>query len=207
MLVAEYVLPVTGGQWNFFGAITGEDLAVATGAIALGGIADKLHFVADPRIMNIDTNQAVEHLALALDKRSIASSRSIAEKCIWLEACGYPGLKVLAEALTDDVRELVLVRDSLGLDLKAVSCVFLGDKIADYVARHGRIFLRNVRHGLFLLPDSVENNYGIGCPVDPSFALGGERTKDPYAEKLEIAARDGIDVDEEVWGAVTSDAK
>jgi hypothetical protein len=55
------------------------------------------------------------------------------------------------------------------------------------VKANGRAFLRNVRHGLFMLPFAVRENMGLGCPVDPSFAVGGERHKNPYAEKLALA--------------------
>ena len=122
--------------------------------------------------------------------------------CAWLQACGYPGLKLLLEAVGDAQKELLLQPDAMGLDLENVSCVFLGPSILRYVGAHGRVYLRNVRHGLYLVPLSVEANIGIGCPVDPSFALGGERTKNPYTEKLEIAARDGVNVDDEIWHAV-----
>ena len=125
-----------------------------------------------------------------------------AKNCAWLEACGYPGIKLLLEARADERRSLTFVADAMGLDLQNVSCVFLGPAIADHVAAHGRVFLRNVRHGLYLLPLSVEANIGIGCPVDPAFALGGERSKNPYTEKLEIAARDGVAVDDDLWHAV-----
>ncbi len=152
--------------------------------------------------MKIETTTAVERLALALEAKGLSGTQAIAEKAIWLEACGYPGLKTLGEALADEERDLAIVRTALGLDLKNISCVYIAEKIADYINRNGRTFLRNVRHGLYLLPDSVENNYGIGCPVDPSFALGGDRTKDPYAEKLEAAAKDGIDVDDAVWAGL-----
>ena len=154
--------------------------------------------------MHIETTAAVEELVSALERRGLSGARDLAEKAIWLQACGYPGLGLLNEALQDEQRDTTLVRDALGLDLKNVSCVFLSAKLSDYVAKNGRVFLRNVRHGLFLLPDSVENHYGIGCPIDPSFALGGARTKDPYAEKLDIAARDGIEVDEAVWQSLIS---
>ena len=33
--------------------------------------------------------------------------------CAWLEACGYPGLKLLVEALGDPVQHLPLTRDAL----------------------------------------------------------------------------------------------
>jgi hypothetical protein len=59
-----------------------------------------------------------------------------------------------------------------------------------------------VRHGLYLVPLAVEANIGIGCPVDPAFALGGERSKNPYSEKLELAAREGVAVDDELWRAL-----
>jgi hypothetical protein len=64
------------------------------------------------------------------------------------------------------------------------------------VRQGGRLFLRNVRHGLYLLPFSVRANIGIGCPVDPAFAMGGERTKNPYEEKLALARQEGIAVPE-----------
>jgi hypothetical protein len=154
--------------------------------------------------MRIETSAAADELTLAVANRGLLNDRDVAENTVWLEACGYPGLKLLAEALDDPVKDLKLVRDALGLDLKNVSCVYLSGKVSDYILAHGRTFLRNVRHGLFLLPASVERQYGIGCPVDPSFALGGERSKDPYAEKLELAAREGIEVDDTLWRALTA---
>ncbi len=153
--------------------------------------------------MQIDTTAAVEQLTTSLAAKAAPGPELIAQNAIWLEACGYSGLKILAEALEDGIRDHKLVKDALGLDLKNVSCVFLADKLCDYVIKNGRIFLRNVRHGLYLLPASVESGYGIGCPIDPAFALGGDRAKDPYAEKLEVAARDGITVDDEVWALLT----
>jgi hypothetical protein len=135
-------------------------------------------------------------------ERIMPGNKVAAKSCAWLEACGYPGLKLLLEAHADERQSLALVPDAMGLDLQNVSCVFLGPAIADHVAKHGRVFLRNVRHGLYLLPLSVEANIGIGCPVDPAFALGGERHKNPYVEKLEIAARDGVTVDENLWRAL-----
>ena len=124
---------------------------------------------------------------------------AIAVNCAWLHGAGYNGLKYLAEALTDEVRSVALEKDLMGLDLHGVSCAYLFPQIEALHAEHGRMFLRNVRHGLFLLRGSVEGNYGIGCPVDPGFALGGERSKNPYAEKLELAAREGVDVDDALW--------
>jgi hypothetical protein len=136
----------------------------------------------------------------ALERHGHAAIAPAAGKAAaWLEACGYPGLKTVAEAIADERNSLSLARDALGLDLQNVSCVFIGEAVAEEVERDGRAFLRNVRHGLFLLPRSVEANYGIGCPIDPAFALGGERHKNPYAEKLEAAARDGVAVDDELW--------
>jgi hypothetical protein len=125
-----------------------------------------------------------------------------AKNCAWLEACGYPGIKLLLEARADERRSLTFAADAMGLDLQNVSCVFLGPALVDYVVTHGRVFLRNVRHGLYLLPLSVGANIGIGCPVDPAFALGGERSKNPYTEKLDIAARDGVVVDDAMWHAL-----
>jgi hypothetical protein len=135
----------------------------------------------------------------SLAERVIPGQEVSAKNCAWLEACGYPGIKLLLEARADDRRAVDLVPDAMGLDLQGVSCVFLGPAIAEHAASRGRVFLRNVRHGLYLLPLAVDVNIGIGCPVDPAFALGGERSKNPYAEKLEAAAREGVSVDEELW--------
>jgi hypothetical protein len=135
-------------------------------------------------------------------KRIIPEPDVAGRNCAWLEACGYPGLKLLLEAQADERRSVNLIPDAMGLDLENVSCVFLGPAIAAHVGRHGRVFLRNVRHGLYLVPLAVEANIGIGCPVDPAFALGGERHKNPYSEKLEMAGREGVAVDDALWRAV-----
>lgn len=124
-----------------------------------------------------------------------------ARDCSWLEGVSYPGLKILKEAISDPLHTAKLDKDDLGLDLQNVSCVFLADRIAELYAQNGRMFLRNVRHGLYLLPLSVHNNFGIGCPVDPGFALGGERTKNPYLQKIELAHSNGVTVDAEIWSA------
>jgi hypothetical protein len=147
--------------------------------------------------MRVSLNQIA-----SLAEQAIPEPAAAARNCAWLEACGYPGIKLLLEARADKRRALTLVPDAMGLDLQNVSCVFLGPEIAVHVAKHGRVFLRNVRHGLYLLPLAVEANIGIGCPVDPAFALGGERSKNPYSEKLELAARDGVAVDDDLWRAL-----
>ncbi|HTN98416.1 MAG TPA: hypothetical protein VL101_15695 [Nordella sp.] len=130
----------------------------------------------------------------------------IGRACAWLEACSYPGLSLLLEALDTTPpksRHPALDPDALGLDLQNISCVFLALEIDRLVAERGRLFLRNVRHGLYLVPFSVRANIGIGCPVDPSFALGGERSKNPYEEKLALAQAAGIAVAEPLWARAT----
>ena len=143
------------------------------------------------------TVPAVQDLAVArLESLGVAEAPDIGWACAWLEACGYPGIKLLAEALADPLRSRDLARDAMGFDLDNVSCVFLGPAILRDVEANGRVFLRNVRHGLYMLPFTVRSNLGIGCPVDPAFAVGGERHKNPYADKLALAEVDGIEVDE-----------
>ena len=122
--------------------------------------------------------------------------------CAWLEACGYPGLRMLVEAIEETPREgrrPSLEVDAMGIDLKNVSAIFSAPNIVDLGAAQGRVFLRNVRHGLYLLPFTVRANIAIGCPVDPAFAVGGERTKNPYAEKLAAAMAGGLNVDDAIW--------
>lgn len=138
----------------------------------------------------------------ALTQRKIAEAADIAWACAWLECCGYPGVKLLLEALPDERRSLALSRDALGFDLADVSCVFLAPRILAAVLADGRAFLRNVRHGLYLLPFAVRANIAIGCPVDPAFALGGARARNPYEEKLAQAEAAGIELAEDQWAAL-----
>jgi hypothetical protein len=129
-------------------------------------------------------------------------AKECGEACAFLEACSYPGLELLFEALettSAGARHLSLEPDALGLDVQNVSCVFLAPRLSAMVRERGRLFLRNVRHGLYLVPFSVSANIGIGCPVDPAFALGGERTGNPYAEKLALARATGVKVAEPLW--------
>ncbi len=150
--------------------------------------------------MHTDIASAEAHVAARLG--ALPDAAEIAWATVWLEACGYSGLKLLAEALSDERQSLALERDLLGIDLQNVSCAFLAPAILREVKANGRAFLRNVRHGLFLLPFSVKANVGIGCPIDPSFALGGERHKNPYAEKLTQAETYGLQIDEATWLAI-----
>jgi hypothetical protein len=130
-------------------------------------------------------------------------AKRAAMDCAWLLACNYNGLNILLEAFGDTQTSCNLEPDALGLDLQNVSCIFIADDIGRIRAERGRIFLRNVRHGLYLVPGSVNGNYGIGCPIDPGFALGGERGKNPYVEKLEAAKLNGIEVDDLLWQSLT----
>ena len=149
--------------------------------------------------MHLDLTTAEARLAIRLRNLGLADARDIAWATVWLEACGYTGVKFVAEALTDTTRSLDITRDALGIDLQNVSCVFLAPAIMRDVKANGRAFLRNVRHGLLLLPFAVKENMGLGCPVDPSFAVGGERHKNPYAEKLALAEANGIDIPDALW--------
>ncbi len=156
--------------------------------------------------MKLALQSCEDRITSGLAARGIADASEIGWACAWLEACGYPGLKMLGEALADERRNIELTRDAIGLDLANVSCVFLAPRIARDVEKRGRVFLRNVRHGLYLLPFTVRGNIGIGCPVDLAFAVGGERTKNPYAEKIELATRDGVEVDDGLWSLLEAAA-
>ena len=150
--------------------------------------------------MHLDMKTAEADLTKKLGP--LPDAADIAWATVWLEACGYSGVKLLAEALKDERRTLTLERDALGLDLQQVSCAFLAPAIMREVHANGRAFLRNVRHGLYMLPFTVRDNMGLGCPVDPGFAVGGERHKNPYTEKLDLAAAQGLDIDDALWGAI-----
>jgi hypothetical protein len=122
--------------------------------------------------------------------------------CAWLEAAGYPGLRMLVEALEETPPEArrPSLRAVYGIvDLADVSCVFSAPALVDLARAEGRVVLNRVRHGLFVLPFAVRAGLAIGCPVDPSFAVGGPRSKDPYGEKIALAIEEGIEVDEGVW--------
>ena len=150
--------------------------------------------------MQLDMKTAESELTAKLQKLGLNDAADIAWATVWLEACGYSGVKLLAEALSDQRWTLGLTRDALGIDLHNVSCAFLAPAIMRDVHANGRAFLRNVRHGLFMLPFAVRDNIGLGCPVDPSFAVGGERLKNPYVEKLALAEAQGLAIDEGQWG-------
>lgn len=150
--------------------------------------------------MHMDMKTAEAEIATKLE--GLPDAAEIAWATVWLEACGYSGVKLLGEALKDERRRLDLARDALGIDLQQVSCAFLAPAIMREVKANGRAFLRNVRHGLYMLPFTVRENIGLGCPVDPSFAVGGERHKNPYTEKLDLAAAEGLDIDDAQWGAL-----
>lgn len=152
--------------------------------------------------MRTDMKTAEAKLGEQLAKKGIADAADVAWATVWLEACGYTGFKFLAEALTDERRTLALARDALGLDLQNVSCAFLAPAIIRDVKANGRAFLRNVRHGLYALPFTVRDNIGIGCPIDPSFAVGGERHKNPYGEKLALAEAEGLEIDDALWAQI-----
>ena len=152
--------------------------------------------------MNISMHDAEARLGEKLASLGIADAAEIAWATVWLEACGYLGVALLGEALNDPQRSLDLNRDVLGLDLQNVSCAFLAPAVMRDVKANGRAFLRNVWHGLFMLPFTVKANIGIGCPVDPGFAVGGERHKNPYAEKLALAEANGLDIDDAAWSAI-----
>lgn len=152
--------------------------------------------------MHLSWQDFEDRLVHALQQRGIATASEIGWACVWLQACGYPGLTLLGEALADDGRTLTLTRDALGIDLRNISCLYLGPAVVDEVVRNGRAYLRNVRHGLYLLPFSVRHGLAIGCPVNPAFALGGSRDKNPYTEKVETAERDGLKADEAALQAI-----
>ncbi len=152
--------------------------------------------------MHIDMMTAEARIADVLNELPIPDAAEIAWATVWLEACGYTGVRFLGEALADERKSLQLERDALGLDLQTVSCAFLAPAIMRDVAANGRVFLRNVRHGLYMLPFAVRTNLGIGCPVDPAFAVGGERHKNPYAEKLALAEANGLDIEDAIWAGI-----
>ncbi|MFN0190372.1 MAG: hypothetical protein ACKVP5_00105, partial [Aestuariivirga sp.] len=70
----------------------------------------------------------IENLAAhAIGRRNGAARTAWA--CGWLEACGYPGLKLLREALSEPAANWQANRDALGLDLANISCVWIGDAV------------------------------------------------------------------------------
>src|SRR5687767_6058595 len=75
-------------------------------------------------LMRVSLNQIA-----SLAERAVPESKAAAGNCAWLEACGYPGIRLLLEARADERRTLPLVPDAMGLDLQNVSCVFLGPEI------------------------------------------------------------------------------
>lgn len=152
--------------------------------------------------MHLTVTEMEQRLVERLSAARFPEANDIAWATAWLEACGYTGVKYLKEALSDERKTLTLERDALGIDLQNVSCAFLAPSVMREVSANGRAFLRNVRHGLYLLPFTVKAGIGIGCPIDPGFAVGGERHRNPYGEKLALAEANGINIDDAMWSAV-----
>jgi hypothetical protein len=123
--------------------------------------------------------------------------------CAWLCACGYKGIDLLLEAVTDPARGAELKKTVMGVDGQGVSAVYLAPGLVAMAKAHGRFTYRNARHGLYVLPFAVREGLGVGCPVDPAFHIGEAREGNPYAEKLAIAERDGVEVDGELWARLT----
>lgn len=157
--------------------------------------------------MTISMDDATARIAATLEAAGIPEAAEIAWAAVWLEACGYGGIALLAEALADERQSLTLARGLVGIDLEQVSCAFLAPAIIADVKANGRVFLHNVRHGLFILPFTVREKLGIGCPVDPGFAVGGDRARDPYAEKLAEVRANGLAIDDAALCALTLRAK
>lgn len=153
--------------------------------------------------LTLSLQQAESILREALIAMQFPAPIFAAHATIWLEACDYPGLQNLKEAVVDMPQEIALTRDKIGLDLHNISCARIGERIHDDILKNGRAFLRNVRHGLFLVPASVVNDISIGCAVDAGFALGGPRLRNPYIEKLNMAEEAGVHLNRELWNTLT----
>jgi hypothetical protein len=149
--------------------------------------------------MQLNFSEAEQTLAAGLRARKLQSAPFVAHSALWLEACKFPGLHCLYEALGDKVKQTSLQVVAHGIDLHHVSCVFIAEQVFSEIRKSGRATLRNVRHGLFLLPASAESNVAIGCPIDNSFSLGGERSGNPYTEKVVLAKTQGLTVNEVIW--------
>ena len=57
--------------------------------------------------MHLDMKTAETELAAKLTRLGLNDARDIAWATVWLEACGYSGIKLLAEALADPQRRLI----------------------------------------------------------------------------------------------------
>jgi len=142
----------------------------------------------------------------ALDAGGVAPGvdEDCGHACAWLEAAGYPGLKLLVEALETTPRQdrQPSLAPAYGIvDMANSSAVFCAPMLVEIAQAEGRVYLNNIRHGLYVLPFAVRANLAIGCPVDPGFAVGGQRSSNPYAEKIAAAIESGIDVDQSAWGS------
>ena len=153
--------------------------------------------------LTLSRQHAETVLGNALTAQNFSPAAFAAHAAIWLEACDYPGLQILEDGMTDTRVDTAFARDQSGIDLRNMSCVKIGERVLNDVSLNGRTHLRNVRHGLFLVPASVMHNLSIGCAVDASFAFGGVRILNPYAEKLAMADEAGVHLDEALWTQLT----
>jgi hypothetical protein len=207
LISIQYDGPMTIGQWGSDGWLYAHQAAGPLFLHRYNGAGMHSTFPPSASLDAATVTVSYDRLGEAATRRLACENlpeiaEACGEACAFLEACSYPGLQLLLEALDTtpvEARHPTLEPDTLGLDLQNASCVFLAPRISAMVRERGRLFLRNVRHGLYLLPFSVWANIAIGCPVDPAFALGGERSKNPYEEKLDLARRSGIAIPATLW--------
>ncbi len=143
----------------------------------------------------------------ALDANGAAPG--IAEECswacAWLEAAGYDGLAMMADALDETPIEArqPSFRGAYGIvDLGGSSAVFCAPGLVELAEAEGRVFANNVKHGLYVLPFAVRSDLSLGCPVDPGFAIGGKREKNPYRENIDAAIQNGLQVDKAAFDRI-----
>ena len=135
--------------------------------------------------------------------------------CAWLEAAGYPGLRMLADLLDDATRDdlcagLDCSTDSV-LDAAGRSGVCFGSLLVEFAAsQDSGIIVRALRHSAYLVPHAARlAELDINICVDPAAAAESGVTvrsgdcdyKDERA-RVAGAMQNGLDVDKQAFDRV-----
>lgn len=127
--------------------------------------------------------------------------------CAWLEAAGYPGLRMVADLLDDDAESLGTGLDHAAgshIDAHGRSAVCLASLLVELAAvTDGGVTVRNLRHAPYLIAHASRlAKTGISLIVDPVEEVANDvaisHSDHDYSDaeaRVSTAILDGLEVD------------
>ena len=135
--------------------------------------------------------------------------------CAWLEAAGYPGLRMLADFLDKaDGQECFAGADSVAGDLIEAggrSAIILAGPIVEYAAtRQGATTVRDVQHAPYLIAHAArQSEAGTHLTISPEQEGVGNITIEPGGEgyaglqsRVHDAVLTGLEADDDAYARV-----